>query len=109
MELSTGRTLRLPASSCLWLFYDISADNRLLSSNSSCGQAATWDLRTGRQVGPRLAFPGFNNVGPVRLSRDGRLLAVANSGNLGQVTLVDVANGHTLAVLNGDTKGIQDL
>jgi DNA-binding SARP family transcriptional activator/WD40 repeat protein len=108
-RISTGQTLSLPVSGCFWLYYDISADNRRVSSNSGCGQAATWDLRTGHQVGRRLGFVGFNDLGPVRLTPNGRRLAVANSGNLGQVTLVDVASGRTIAVLNGDTKGIQDL
>jgi DNA-binding SARP family transcriptional activator/WD40 repeat protein len=108
-QLSTGRTLRLPVSGCTWLFYDMTADDRLVSSNSTCGQAATWDVRTGHQVGRRLTFVAFGNLGPVRLSPDGHLLAVANSGNIGQVTVVDVHTGRTLAVLNGQTKGIQDL
>jgi WD40 repeat protein len=108
-RISTGQTLSLPVSGCFWLYYDIAVDNRRVSSNSGCGQAATWDLRTGHQVGRRLGFVGFNDLGPVRLSPDGRRLAVANSGNLGQVTLVDVASGRTIAELNGDTKGIQDL
>jgi WD domain, G-beta repeat len=47
--------------------------------------------------------------GPERLSHDGSLLAVANSGNLGQVTIVRVATGGTIAVLTDHTLEIQDL
>src|SRR5207244_5095530 len=64
---------------------------------------------TAARSGHELTFLGAADVAPERLSHDGTLLAVANSGNLGQIALVRVATGRTVAVLTEHTLVIQDL
>jgi WD40 repeat protein len=108
--LASGRTLDLGTSRCNgWGYWDFSADDRRIAASALCGEVKVWDARSGRPLGRPLPFLAFMNLGPVRFSPSGRLLAVANSGNVGQVSVVDLTDDHTIAVLNGDTKGIQDL
>ena len=64
---------------------------------------------TGPTCRPPTPFTGYGNLGPVKFSPDGKLLAVANSGNVGQVTVIDPATDRTLVTTTGDTKGIQDV
>jgi WD40 repeat protein len=66
-----------------------------------------WDTGSGKPVGHMLHFIGYINLGPVAFSADNRTLAVANSGNLGQVSLVNLETGRTFAVLKSDIQGIQ--
>jgi WD40 repeat protein len=106
---ATGARTRLGASSCVWTNIAFSDDGRRVASSDICGHVGVWDTRTGRPVGRRLSFISFVNLGPVAFSPDGRVLAVANSGNLGEVSLLDISTGHTFAVLTGDTKGIQSI
>ncbi len=109
-RLATGQMLHLGKSRCGgWVFYDFSAEARRIAASSVCGEVKVWNALTGRVVGHPLNFVGFMNLGPVRFSPNGRVLAVANSGNVGQVSIVSLATDRTIAVLHGDTKGIQDL
>jgi WD40 repeat protein/DNA-binding SARP family transcriptional activator len=106
---STGRARRLGRNGCVRVYFDFSPDGRLLASNTFCGNADVWSTATGTRTGQELNFVGASDLGPERLSHDGTLLAVANSGNLGQVTIIELATGRTVAVLTEHTRGIQDL
>ena len=105
----TGARTRLGTSSCVWTNIAFSRDGRRVASSDICGHVGVWDTRTGRPIGRRLRFISFVNLGPIAFSPDGRVLAVANSGNLGEVSLIDISTGRTFAVLTGDTKGIQSV
>jgi WD40 repeat protein len=105
----TGRARRLGRNACARVYFDISPDGRLVASNTFCGKADVWRTATGTGFGQELSFVGASDLGPERLSHDGTLLAVANSGNLGQVTIIELATGRTVAVLTEHTRGIQDL
>jgi WD40 repeat protein len=106
---ATGRVRRLATNLCSWTNFDLSADDRLVAANTYCGTVDVWSTATGARVGHELHFGSVSNLGPVRLSHDGTLLAVANSGNLGQITIASVATGRTVAVLTDHTLEIQDL
>jgi DNA-binding SARP family transcriptional activator/WD40 repeat protein len=106
---STGRARRLGTNACYSTYFDFSVDDRLVASNTFCGRVDVWSTATGSRIGHELSFVGASDLGPERLSHDGKLLAVANSGNLGQVTIVEVATGRTVAVLTEHTLVIQDL
>jgi WD40 repeat protein/DNA-binding SARP family transcriptional activator len=106
---AAGRERRLRTSVCTSVYFDFSADDRLVAANSFCGRVHVWSTATGARIGHELRFVGSQALGPERLSHDGSILAVANSGNLGQITLVRVATGRTVAVLTEHTLVIQDL
>jgi WD40 repeat protein/DNA-binding SARP family transcriptional activator len=108
-DRATGRARRLGTNVCTSVYFDFSADDRLVATNTFCGKVNVWSTATGARIGHELSFVGTQALGPERLSHDGSLLAVANSGNLGQVTIVRVATGRTIAVLTEHTLGIQDL
>jgi len=109
-DLATGKTTRLGKYACGggYTYFAISADDRLVAGNGICGLLHIWDATTGREISTA-DFVGDLNLGPLRFSPDGSLLAVANSGNLGQVTILDVASGRVLTTVTGGTAEIQDL
>jgi WD40 repeat protein len=112
VDLANGRLLRLGGPSCAyfgWTSYDFSPDSTVLAAVNGCGQLEVWDTRTGRRVGHMVSFGFVNNIGPVRFSPDGKQLAVANSTNDGQVTILDRATDRTVAVLTAHTRQVQDL
>ncbi len=110
INVSTGRTRRLGTTKCAGFQHlSFSPDNRRVAATTYCGQVDVWNTATGRRVGHQLRFTGYMNLGPIKFSPDGKLLAVANSGNVGQVTIIDPVTDHTLATTTGDTKGIQDI
>jgi WD40 repeat protein/DNA-binding SARP family transcriptional activator len=108
-DRATGHTRQLGTNACTSVYFDFSADDRLVATNTFCGKVNVWSTATGARIGRELRFVGAQALGPERLSHDGSLLAVANSGNLGQVTIVRVRTGRTVAVLTDHTLGIQDL
>lgn len=108
-DRATGRTRRLRTNVCTSVYFDFSAADRLVAANTFCGKVDVWNTATGARIGQELRFVGAQALGPERLSHDGSLLAVANSGNLGQVTIVRATSGRTVAVLTDHTLGIQDL
>jgi len=108
-DRATGHARQLGSNACTSVYFDVSADDRLVATNSFCGKVSVWRTATAARIGHELSFVGAQALGPERLSHDGRLLAVANSGNLGQVTIVWVGTGRTVAVLTAHTLGIQDL
>jgi WD40 repeat protein len=108
-DRATGHARQLRSNACTSTYFDISADDRLIATNTFCGKVNVWKTATGGRIGHELRFVGTQALGPERLSHDGSLLAVANSGNLGQVTIVRVGTGRTVAVLTDHTLGIQDL
>jgi WD40 repeat protein len=103
------RTLQHTASPCGWIDFALSPDGLFAAATASCGRAREWSTSTGQPVGPIINFVGFMNLGPLQISNDDKTLAVANSGNVGQVSIVQPRTGNVIAVLTGDTKGIQDL
>jgi WD40 repeat protein len=108
-DRATGRARQLGTNVCTSTYFDVSADDRLVAANTFCGKVDVWSTATAARIGHELSFVGAQALGPERLSHDGSLLAVANSGNLGQVTIVWAATGRTVAVLTDHTLGIQDL
>ena len=109
MDVASGRIEQLGASPCSWTYISFSRNDGMVAATDICGHVAVWNTASGRQVGRTLRFVGFINLGPVRFSPDGSELAVANSGNVGEVSLIDLDSGNTIAVLNAHTKGIQGL
>ena len=108
-DRTTGRARRLGTNVCTSVYFDVSADDRLVAANTFCGKLNVWSTATGARIGHELSFVGAGDLGPVRLSHDGTLLAVANSGNLGQITIVPVGTGRTVAVPPTTPCEIQDL
>lgn len=112
VNLATGRVLRLVGPVCDyfgWTSYAFSPDGGLLAAISGCGQLEVWNTSTGRRVGQLVSFGFVTNIGPLRFSPDGKQLAVANSTNDGQVTILDTATDRTVAVLTAHTRQVQDL
>ena len=110
VDVASGKTLKLGASPCSdWTHIEFSRNDRRIAASSICGQVGVWDTSSGRQIGHMMHFIGYINLGPLQFSPDDSVLAVANSGNVGDVSLVEVSTGHTFAVLNHDTKGIQSV
>jgi WD40 repeat protein/DNA-binding SARP family transcriptional activator len=108
-DRATGRGRRLATNLCTSTYFDFSANDRVVAANTFCGKVDLWNTTSGARIAHELSFVGTQALGPERLSHDGRLLAVANSGNLGQITIVRVATGSTVAVLAEHTLVIQDL
>lgn len=106
-NVADGRMQRLGTSPCGWTFISFSPDGRRVAASDICGHVGVWDTATRNPVGHLLHFIGYIDLGPVAFSADDRALAVANSGNLGQVSLVNIRTGRTFAVLKSDTEGIQ--
>jgi len=112
VNLASGRVLHLVGPVCDyfgWTSYAFSPDGSLLAAISGCGQLEVWNTSTGRRVGQLVSFGFVTNIGPVRFSPSGKQLAVANSTNDGQVTILDTATDHTVAVLTAHTRQVQDL
>ena len=113
VNLANGRVLHLVGPVCDphfgWISYAFSPDGSLLAAISGCGQLEVWNTSTGRRVGQLVSFGFVTNIGPVRFSPDGKQLAVANSTNDGQVTILDTATDQTVAVLTAHTRQVQDL
>jgi WD40 repeat protein len=101
--------VKLGQSPCGWSYISFSSDDKRIAASDTCGHVGVWDTASHGAVGHLLHFIGFINLGPVAFSRDDRVLAVANSGNVGEVSLVDLRTGGTIRVLNADTKGVQSL
>ncbi len=106
---AAARARRLPTNACTSTYFDFSGDDRVVAANTFCGKVDVWSTATAARIGHELRFVGAEALGPERLSHDGSLLTVANSGNLGQATIVRVATGRTVAVLTDHTQGIQDV
>ena len=111
LDLATGKTTRLGTYTCGggYTYFAVSDDDRLVAANGICGPLYIWNAVTGHEVGHPVNFVGDLNLGPLRFSPDGSLLAVANSGNLGQVTILDVRTDRIVATVTGGTSEIQDL
>ena len=115
LDIASGRRRKLGQTACggidavWWQAWDFSPDGTRLAATDICGELAIWDTSTGQAVGDRLRFGDLTNLGPVRFSPDGRYLAVANTNNVGQASIVDVASGRTVAVLTEHTRAVQDV
>jgi DNA-binding SARP family transcriptional activator/WD40 repeat protein len=106
---AAGRARPLPTNVCTSTYFDFSGDDRLVAANTFCGKLNVWSTATAARIGHELSFVGAQALGPERLSHDGSLLTIANSGNVGQATIVQVGTGRTVAVLTDHTQVIQDL
>jgi WD40 repeat protein/DNA-binding SARP family transcriptional activator len=112
VNLASGRELRLAGPVCNhfgWTSYAFSPDGSRVAAVSGCGDLEVWNTSTGRRVGHLVPFGFVTNIGPVLFSPDGKQLAVANSTNDGQVTILDAATERTVAVLTAHTRQVQDL
>jgi WD40 repeat protein len=110
LDPATGVKRRLGASKCFGFQYlTVSQDNRLVAATTYCGQLDVWNAATGTPVGHQLQFTGHINLGPIKFSPDDSLLAVANSDNAGQLTIIAPRTDRRIASVTGDTKGIQGI
>jgi WD40 repeat protein len=113
MELvnpSTGRVRRLkPTTLCHWESSAYSPNGRYLAAGTTCGQVYIWDTATGRQVGHAVTFSFTVNLQAPRFSPDGSQLAIANTGNSGQVSILDVRTDRVVTVLTAHTGQVQDI
>ncbi len=110
LDLATGRTQQLGQYLCGggYTYFGVSPDNKRVAGNGICGLLYVWDAATGRTIGT-FHFVGDLNLGPLAFSRSGSLLAVANSGNLGQVTILDIDHHRTVTVVTGGSREIQQV
>jgi WD40 repeat protein len=109
---ATGRVRRLkPAapSPCVWTSSSYSPNGRYLAVTDSCGQVYIWNTATDRQVGHPVTSSYTTNMSAPRFSPDGSHLAVANTGNPGQVSLIDVATDKVVTVLTAHTGQVEDI
>jgi WD40 repeat protein/DNA-binding SARP family transcriptional activator len=111
VNLATGRIRRLKPTptQCQWEASSYSPNGRYLAAGTNCGQVYIWDTTTGRQVGHELTFNFTTNLLAPRFSPDGSHLAVANTGNSGQVSIINVATGKVVTVLTAHTGEVQDI
>ena len=110
LDLATGRTQQLGQYLCGggYTYFGVSPDNKRVAGNGICGLLYVWDAATGRTIGT-FHFVGDLNLGPLAFSPNGSLLAVANSGNLGQVTILDIDHHRTVTVVTGGSREIQQV
>jgi WD40 repeat protein/DNA-binding SARP family transcriptional activator len=107
----TGHVRRLRPTlpvSCRWESSGYTRNGRYLAAGTSCGQVYIWDTTTGRQIGHH-TFSLTVNLQAPRFSPDGSHLAVANTGNSGQVSILDVATDKVVTVLTAHTGHVQDI
>jgi len=110
VDLRTGNDILLkPATPCFLLTSGYSPDGRYLAAGDSCGKVYMWNTASGRQIGHAVAFSFTVNMLAPRFSPDGSRLAVANTGNSGQVSIVDVATGKVAAVLTAHTGQVEEI
>jgi len=110
VDLATGRERRLkPATPCQLLTSGYSPDGRYMAAGDSCGQVFIWNTATGQQIGHKVTFSFTVNLLAPRFSPDGSRLAVANTGNSGQVSILDVATDKVATVLTAHTGQVQDI
>jgi WD40 repeat protein/DNA-binding SARP family transcriptional activator len=113
VNLATGRVRRLKPptteSACQWTASGYGPNGRYLAASTSCGQVYIWDTTTGRQVGHEVKFNFTVNLLAPRFSPDGSHLAVANTGNSGQVSILDVATDRVVSVLTAHTGQVEDI
>jgi WD40 repeat protein len=109
---ATGQVRRLkptlPAG-CRLSSSSYSPNSRYLAAGTSCGQLYIWDITTGRQVGHPFTFSYTVSLLAPRFSPDNTQLAVANTGNSGQVSILDVATHKVVTVLTAHTGQVQDI
>jgi WD40 repeat protein len=112
VNLATWSVRRLQPTttwSCAWVTSGYSPNGRYLAAGTSCGQVYICDTTTGRQVGHEVKFAFTVNLLAPRFSPDGSQLAVANTGNSGQVSILDVATDKVVTVLTAHTGQVQDI
>jgi WD40 repeat protein len=110
VNLATGRARRLtPTTPCQWTTSGYSPNGGYLAAGTSCGQIVIWDTTTGREVGHEVKFNFTVNLLAPRFTPDGSHLAVANTGNSGQVSILDVATDRVVTVLTAHTGQVQDI
>jgi WD40 repeat protein len=112
VNLATGSIRRLePTTSgtCGWLTSGYSPNGRYVAAGTGCGQVDIWDTRTGRQLGHQVTFSFTVNLLAPAFSPDGSQLAIANTGNSGQVSILDVATDKVMTVLTAHTGQVEDI
>ena len=115
LDIATGQQRDLGKTSCggidtvWWQAWAFSSDGARLAATDSCGELEIWNTTTKDVVGHRVEFGDLSSLGPVRFSVDGEHVAVGNTNNVGQVTILDVASDQTVAVLTEHTRTVQDV
>jgi WD40 repeat protein len=110
VNLATGRVRRLNPTpiQCQWEDSAYNPNGRYLAAATNCGQVYIWNTKTGRQLGHH-NFAFTTNLLAPRFSPDGSQLAIANTGNPGQVSILDVATDRVVRVLSAHTGQVQDI
>jgi WD40 repeat protein len=112
VNLATGRVRRVKPTTpwdCAWLTSDYSPNGRYLAAGNDCGRVYIWDTTTGHRVGHEVEFSFTVNLLAPRFSPDGSHLAVANTSNSGQVSILDVATDKVVTVLTAHTGQVEDI
>jgi WD40 repeat protein len=110
VNLTNRRVRRLqPATPylCGWSFSGYSPNGRYVAAGDGCGEVHVWDTATGRQVGHHRFADTVNLLAP-RFSPDSSQLAIANTGNPGQISILNVATDK-VTVLSAHTGQVQDI
>jgi WD40 repeat protein len=102
------RRLKPTITSCQWIISGYSPNGRYLAAGTTCGQIYIWNTATGRQLSYHKFSYTINLLAPA-FSPDGSRLAVANTGNAGQVSIIDVATGKVVTVLTAHTGQVEDI
>jgi WD40 repeat protein len=112
VNLATGRVRRVKPTTpwdCAWLTSGYSPNGRYVAAGTDCGQVYIWDTTTGHGVGHEVKFSFTVNLLAPRFSPDGSHLAVANTSNSGQVSILDVATDKVVTVLTAHTGQVEDI
>ena len=108
VDLRTGQTRQLGDGN--WVaWYAFSPDSRLLALVDGVGHLDVWDVTTGRLVGPEVSFGTITNLGPLAFSPDGKYLAVANTANEGQVSILQIPSEQVVSELTDHTRQVNGI
>jgi len=108
VDLRTGQIRQLSDGN--WVaWYTFSPDSRLLALVDGVGHLDIWDVTTGHLVAPEVSFGTITNLGPLAFSPDGKDLAVANTGNEGQVSILQVPSERVVSELTDHTRQVNGI
>jgi WD40 repeat protein len=102
------RQLKPTINLCQWIISGYSPNGRYVAAGTTCGEVCVWNTATGRQIGYHKFAYTIDLLAP-RFSPDGSRLAVANTGNAGQVSILNVATNKVVTVLTAHTGQVEDI
>jgi WD40 repeat protein len=106
LDTRTGAYRILARTSCsTGPRFAFSRDGRLVAAGGACGEAAVWNVASGRRVGRPVTVGAGTLIGRLAFSPDGRQLALPASDDA--VTVVNALTGATLAVLTDHTRLVE--